>query len=180
MSIRPRGLEPVPKQTRLTEAASGATLVGMRFTNDKDQSFDLTLSGYEPNAGEWLYVSGEANDGSRQWTFHEPCLTRRDVRDLADWLRAIADGKTYRFAIEFLEPNLAFGKVGGYESSVVIRVTFQMEARPPWSDGAQNDDAWLEFMLTQEQLRDASLDLLAQVEALESGRWPLGHPTALD
>jgi hypothetical protein len=124
----------------------------MRFANTNRQSFDLALSGYEASAGEWLYVRGEANDGSRNWTFHDPCLTRRDVRNLADWLRAVADGKTNRSEIEFLEPNLAFERVGGEGSSAVIRVTFEQEARPPWDDRDRADEnwrsVWLEFSLT--------------------------------
>jgi hypothetical protein len=154
----------------------------MRFANDNRQSFELAVSGYEPSAGEWLYVKGDASDGSRNWTFHQPCLTRRDVRDLARWLRAVADGKTNRSEIDFLEPNLAFEKVGAEGSSLVIRVIFGLEALPPWDDDARTHEpggrVWLDFSLTPEQLREASGDLRAQIEALERQRWPLARPEA--
>lgn len=123
-------------------------------------------------------MRGVASDGSRTWTFHDPCLTQRDVRRLADWLRAVADGKTNRSEIDFLEPNLAFERVGSEGSSVVIRVTFEQEARPPWDDRARTDEdwqsVWLEFSLTAEQLDEASRDLRAQIDALERQRWPMG------
>ena len=152
----------------------------MQFANEKRQSFDLALSGYELPRREWLYVRGQASDGSREWTFHHPCLTRREVRDLAHWLRAVADGKTKRSEIEFLEPNLAFCKVGGEGSNAVIRVMFELEARPPWNDRARTDEdwrsLWLEFLLTPEQLREAARDLGAQIEGLERQRWPFRLP----
>ena len=143
----------------------------MRLSNDSGQSFNLALSRFEPPNRQWLVVIGEIHDGTREWRFEDPCLTPKDVRRLAEWLRRVADGKTNRTEIDFLEPNLAFEAVGHSGSSVVIRVAFELEARPPWNDRARTDNewrsVWLEFPITPEQLRETSDGLRADLSALE-------------
>lgn len=99
----------------------------MRFANRSGQSFDLTLSKFEPPNREWVVVVGEVHDGSRQWRFEDPCLMASEVRLLAKWLRRIADGKSNRSEIDFLEPNLAFKVVGQADPDITIRVVFELE-----------------------------------------------------
>ena len=73
--------------------------------------------------------------------------------------------------IGFLEPNLAFEVTGRSGDRRVLRITFELEARPPWNDRAQTDDdrrsIWLEFPLTNDQLRAVSDGLRRDLTALE-------------
>jgi hypothetical protein len=144
----------------------------MRLAGDLGQSFKLTLARFEPPDRKWLVVVGDVDDGARRWRFEDPCLTTTEARHLAEWLRRVADGKTNRFELDFLEPNLAFEVVGRSGPRVAIRVAFELEARPPWNDRAlgRNDDwrsVWLEFLVAPEQLREAADELRAQLSALE-------------
>jgi hypothetical protein len=102
----------------------------------------LEFRGFEGSTRQWLIVSPEVRDGRRAWRFEEPCLTPKEVRRLAEWLRRVADGKTRRTQLDFLEPNLAFEVVGHAGPRAVVRVAFELEARPPWNDRARTDDEW--------------------------------------
>lgn len=90
---------------------------------------------------------------------------------LVMWLRRWADGRTRRTEMDFVEPNLAFEITGRSGDRRVLRVTFELEARPPWNDRAQTDDdwrsIWLEFPLTSGELRAAADRLRGDLAAVE-------------
>jgi hypothetical protein len=112
----------------------------MKFQNLAGQSVVLSLPGFERGPGrKWLVVVGDVNDGTRRWRFEEPCMTRRDASRLADWFDKVADRRTKRHEIDFLEPNLSFEVVRDEGLCVVMTVAFELEARPPWNDRAVSE-----------------------------------------
>jgi hypothetical protein len=115
----------------------------------------------------WLVVEGDATDGDRAWSFRDPCLLTADARELAAWLDAVADRRPDLDSLEFLEPNLAFSRSSSATDPPVVRVTFRLEARPPWMPDATEDDwdsAWLEFDMSPEALQRAASDLRTDLE----------------
>lgn len=108
----------------------------------EDSSFRLRIEGYQfPDMSEdehdanWLIVEGEVEIAGRNWSFRDPCLMTTEAQRLADWLDACAKGLAQVPYCDFLEPNLQFNLLD--ESTV--RVSFALEAAPPW---AERGDDW--------------------------------------
>lgn len=55
----------------------------------------------------------------------EPCLMPRDVRELAKWLRRMAQGHRVRPLMDFLEPTLSFAVVEAAAETVLLRIAVQ-------------------------------------------------------
>jgi hypothetical protein len=130
--------------------------VGVLSSADTDFDFDAN----------WLVVQGEVSDGHRAWTFRDACLLTVEVRDLAAWLDAVAEGRPNLEDLDFLEPNLAFSRRSTIPGRPAVRVTFRLEARPPWMTSPVEDEddwdgAWVEFETSPDHLRTAATDLRA-------------------
>lgn len=108
------------------------TVVGYQFANlvSRPGEFDWDAN--------WLRIWGEVRDGSRAWTFLDPCLTTGEAERLASWLRGLGDlGRAAGEAsdpddrwLEFTEPNLAFALRSSSPDAVVLDVRFDLESRP--------------------------------------------------
>ncbi len=145
----------------------------MHLEGDGGRSFDLSVVGYQfaggaPEPGEfdfdanWLVVHGQANDGDREWQFRSPCMLTTEARQLTAWLEAVASGWRDLDPTDFIEPILEFRRVSAPEDPPTVRVTFRLEARPPWADELIDDDwdgIWLEFDVSPETLATAASDL---------------------
>lgn len=139
----------------------------MRLQTDTN-SLELKVLGYQFGHvcqdrfdSNWLVIEGTAGHLGRQWRFCDPCLLTWEVEALAKYLEAVADGNAPVRPMDFLEPNLEFSMVG----PSTLRVTFKLEAEPPWFASASSDDEpfSLEFGVSQQQLREASASLRSQL-----------------
>ncbi len=115
----------------------------------------------------WLMISGSVRLLGRNWKFKDPCLTTFEALSLAAWLEACAHGNPEKPYCSFTEPVLQFDllDVG------TLRVSFALEARPPW--GKQGDD-WDKHgfnVAVGPQLVTAAADLRGQLE-----RFPVRGP----
>jgi hypothetical protein len=149
----------------------------MRLEGTGGCTLGLQIEGYEfpdlpgsrllfDHDANWLMVSGRASDGARAWSFRDACLLTTDVRRLAGWLAAVADGVAADEAIDFMEPNLEFRRVTPPGARPVVRVVFRLEARPPWVPNTTADDgdgAHVDFAMLPDALRAAADDLSSQL-----------------
>lgn len=94
-----------------------------------------------------------------KYMFHDACLLTYELRQLHSWLENLALRPTSGSSISFLEPNLRF-----VSEEDLLKVYFELEARPGWrpADGADMNDFWIEFPLSE-------LDLQAAVLAIRTG-----------
>ena len=150
-----------------------------------DSTFQLTILGYEhpdaagePYDANWLSIQVDAAGPDGAWTGSDPCLLTYEAVRLADWLGAVADGKTAARAISFLEPVLLFRLIDGPRGRT-LRVHFGNLINPSWKmldPGAQRKDTsngskaverspaaahdlYLDFPLSEADLRRASQEL---------------------
>jgi hypothetical protein len=149
----------------------------MHLEGDGGRLLDLSIVGYQfpskssgtlgfDHDANWLVVNGRVSDGTRSWSFQDPCLLTTEARELVAWLEAVADGWLELDTIDFTEPNLEFARVSAPADPPVIHVTFRLEAWPPWWNHVTEDDwdgVWLEFDSSREALAAAANDLKNEV-----------------
>lgn len=105
----------------------------------------------------WLVIRGEViSDDGKRWSFEEPCLTTREARELAQWLRAVVagdvipsqfDGRSYERLLTFTEPNLALSLEGRTDDRARIRVHLSLEALPSWLDYEERPEMYEYFVV---------------------------------
>ena len=78
----------------------------------------------------WLVVAGTAQSKNGTWSFRDPCLLTTEATSLGHWIIRAANPSAQMERLEFLEPNLAFERLMIDEGKVVLRVEFDVEARP--------------------------------------------------
>jgi hypothetical protein len=121
----------------------------MHLSGRNGMALELRVVGYQfpdaPNPeydSNWLVVEGRVSHPQGAWSFRDPCLLTYEASHLADWLEAVAAGREEQPGAGFIEPNLSFEVVaaGGERA---LRVSFAIEAHPPWSPRSQA--AYIEF-----------------------------------
>jgi hypothetical protein len=99
----------------------------MEFESVDGHYVELAVTGHQFGARQssseqpdwdanWLMIQGKVWDGDRSWTFHDPCLTTWEARELASWLRGLghASAKVVEatapdeLRLWMTEPNLTF------------------------------------------------------------------------
>lgn len=137
----------------LLEGTNGSLrlrLVRYEFPEVKNDKWD----------SNWLIVFGEGHIDGRRWRFESPCLSTIEVGALADWLHKIANGEVVD-EIEFIEPSLEFTLIARSH----VRVSFALEAAPPWVDGYDLDNSIGFDIPLGPHLAKAAADLKYQCEA---------------
>ncbi len=139
----------------------------MRLASPNGNSVTLSIDAYEFPAtsgsgdrdydANWLIIVGEVTDGERAWSFRDPCMLTWDARELAGWLRSVADGSRIPEPIDpdandggllvFTEPNVAFNLHARSPEAATVRVYLSLEARPPGSE-SEIFDYFVELELT--------------------------------
>jgi hypothetical protein len=118
---------------------------------------DLAAVEYDSN---WLRIEGYVSHPRGRWSFQDPCLLTYEVSRLANWLDALAQQDPNGDEIGFVEPNLSF-RIVRSEASAMLRVYFELEARPNWvaAPSAGLSDLWVEFRVQELELRQAARSL---------------------
>jgi len=131
------------------------------------QSIELRIAGYQfPHLdtveydSNWLRIEGHVSHPRGRWSFQDPCLLTYEVSRLANWLDALTQETSDSDEIGFVEPNLSF-RVVRSPASAVLRVYFELEARPHWiaTPYAGLNDLWVEFEVRELELRRAARSL---------------------
>ncbi|MDF9715489.1 hypothetical protein [Nocardioides sp. ChNu-99] len=108
--------------------------MSLRLLDPAGRGLELTVRGYEfPGAAStaeaydpdanWLVVDAVLRTGAATHRVSEPCLTATEARALADWLRAVADGRGWA-SLTFTEPTLAFrlSRQAGGSAALEVRL----------------------------------------------------------
>jgi hypothetical protein len=128
---------------------------------------ELATAEYDSN---WLLIEIKVETPQGAWTATDPSLLTYEVRELAEWLEAVASGDLSELEMRFLEPNLQFRIISPPDGSPSLRVYFNAECRPPWtknrSAGGDSwaDFPWAGFPLAEVDLRRAALSLRTQLQ----------------
>ena len=120
----------------------------------------------------WLFIAVSVSAPDGHWSFREPCLEASDVLRLAAWLDGVARGE-WLAAIEFTEPNLRFDLAPTEGRLPILRVGFELSARPPWRTKGFVDsdrDCYLDIEVAITALRAAADDLREQLNKIRTDR----------
>lgn len=162
----------------------------MRISGPDGLEFELTIVGYQfprikqtPYDSNWLKVNIRVKHPRGSWETTGPFLRTMEVAELATWFEAVAveapmvnretwieSGRPHIAgspdlrlfdSMEFLEPNLRFALVERSRESAIIRVYFELEARPSWaaSFAAGQDDLYVDLRLLTSDLKVAAESL---------------------
>ncbi len=133
-----------------------------------DMALELRIAGYQfPGAAtalydsNWLVIEGAVQHPRGNWRFRDPSLLTYEVTQLADWLEAVAAGAEAKPYCGFIEPNLSF-EVVGTGATRQLRVSFAIEARPPWAN--REEEVYVEFPLREPELKAAVASLRRQLQ----------------
>jgi len=164
----------------------------MHLTSPEGSGFELAIVGYQfpeieqsPYDSNWLLVSIRVKHPRGSWETTGPFLRTTDVAQLATWFDAVAleapminretwieSGRPQLAgfpnlrlfdSMEFLEPNLRFTLVERNPESAVVRVYFELEARPGWaaSSAVGREDLYVDLRLSPSDLKSAAGSLRA-------------------
>jgi hypothetical protein len=118
----------------------------------------------EPWDSDWLNVQLDLTDADRAWSRVDPCLLTFEARELATWLREVAECSPSPGMLYFTEPCLAFEVVRENANSVVLRVFLSHEFRPPWAECPVAEDAYsIDLIIARSDLLEASASLSSQL-----------------
>lgn len=149
----------------------------MRLTNGNGDFLELSIDGYQfpinvhdKHDANWLMIRGSASLDGRHWTFRDPMYLTWEVAELISWLEKIERREVIREWCAGLEPNLEWQHTDGSK----IRIHFQLEARPPWSqsDTTSDPSVTIDFPSEAGQLRPFIEKLKAEL-----ARIPNEQPT---
>jgi hypothetical protein len=144
----------------------------VRLAGSDGQAVALAVSGYQFPAlreaeydSNWLVIRVDVSHPRGAWQASDAALLTYEVARLADWLEAVESGCASEREIGFTEPNLELRVVdsGGRRK---LRVQFDLELRPSWApvQAAGAGDLWVEFDVSELNLRAAAADLRGQLE----------------
>lgn len=128
----------------------------------------------DPDPDDWLVIECRVDDPRGGWAFVEPCLTVAETEELATWLTTVAQGGATPSSnpptgevvpdLRFCEPNLSFSLASSSAESVVVRVHFSYESRPPWAAGhSASLENWVEIDMTRTQLLASTATWRAEI-----------------
>jgi hypothetical protein len=136
-----------------------------------EASFQLEVMGYQfpailndPYDSNWLVIRIEVEHPKGHWEAQAPCLLTSELAKLADWLEAIDREEYPKPVMQFIEPNLSFHIIEPDRDSRRLRIYFELEMRPEWSQewGIQKD-LWVEFRIADLALSTAIQSLREQL-----------------
>jgi len=165
----------------------------MRLISPDGSELKLSIVGYESasidgiGGDEWLEIQILVRHPRGTWETTGPFLRTVEVGALATWFDAVAaeapmiNRETFRESghplpagfpnlrlfdsMEFMEPNLRLTLMERTDEYAIIRVYFELEARPSWAhaSGAGREDLWVDLRASAVDLRSASQSLRAQL-----------------
>ncbi len=172
----------------------------MLLSSENGDRFALDIVGYQfPDIdggfdGNWLNIRIDVTIQQGSWSVTEPALLTVDVLGLAGWFEelvtasALNTTRTVTTAglddydslmaslgapggLSFDEPNLAFSLEEADADHIRLRVSFELECRPPWSARPRwappedpQPEVYADLVVTREDLVHAAHDLYAQMK----------------
>ena len=112
---------------------------------------------HEPYDSDWLNIHVRVTHPRGAWSKTDPCLLTYELAQLVAWLNSIAEDSPAHAEEEFLEPELRFEWFG--EDKNILRVYLDYSLRPTWSPANEEEELFVEFAVTPEDLREAAASL---------------------
>ena len=146
----------------------------MQLVGRNDNALTLSVNGYQfPNAvddwdANWLVIRVDVRNDEGSWSATHPCLTTRELAELADWLER-PNGE-----LRFTEPNLELEVVGREGDDVELKVWFELELRPDWAESwvAGERDLSAALTVSRQELVQAAAELRGELAAFPPrGGW---------
>jgi hypothetical protein len=142
----------------------------MKFASRDGQFLELRILGYQfPHIetaeydSNWLVVAGDVIHSRGSWQFTDPCLLTYEAERLASWMDALVETDGFPTTCGFMEPNLEFRAVLNVNRPM-LRVYFELEARPSWASGAFGEGVtWVEFPIEELDLRSIARQWRAEL-----------------
>ncbi|HNB55198.1 MAG TPA: hypothetical protein PK530_24820, partial [Anaerolineales bacterium] len=106
----------------------------------------------------WLFVEVEVRHPNGSWTVVSPCLLTFEVENLAQWFEQVTQGTNRWQESAFTEPCLKFETIQRDGNPSILRIYFEIDARPTWaySRAAGLEDLWVEFTFDEINLLEAA------------------------
>ena len=148
------------------------TSTPMHLRGKNGTGLELTITGYEtprpdPRTHDpytdWLRARVKVSTPRGSWEAVGSPLLTTEVTDFAFWLEAISVGGEPGEAEEFFEPLLRVEYRGHAGETIVLRIGFGLEFRPPWGKETEVDamDHLFDFELDPSELLRAAQSLRA-------------------
>lgn len=126
------------------------TVIDYEFPEAHDDQYD----------SNWLVIEIRATLAKDSWSASFPCMLTGELADLADWLDAVADGKTTSARLGFIEPNLYFEVIESEPKKFCVYIDAELRPARVLGDDSDNDKAiCIEFELIPAELKDAVVSL---------------------
>jgi hypothetical protein len=105
-------------------------LIEDRFPEQQDDFDDST----------YTTISYRVSTPDEAWEETAPCMNLFELKNLEEWLDALARGTPEVAEVQILEPELTFSVVGDAGNEVTVRVAFRMEDEGPAEDRSLSYD----------------------------------------
>lgn len=152
-----RAREKYMKLSDSSNAAFELRIIQYEFPNY--QCGDMDIDYYDAN---WLMIQIEVKHPEvGNWIARGPVLLTHELTNLKEWLEDLEQEKVFQSTLRFIEPNLSFEAVGAEKYFTKIRIYFELEFKPSWSNKLQiTRDFWIDYTLSK-------LDLSLTIKSLQ-------------
>jgi hypothetical protein len=142
--------------------------MSMLLKGDNENEFELGLvqdrfAEQQDGFGDSSYVtvSFRVAMAEESWEETAPMMNLFQLKNLAEWLQAVAQGTPEISEVELLEPSLRFSIVKDAGETVTIRVSFHLEGRPEeYVIDAPTDEAeHVDIRIARDQVMTAAAEL---------------------
>jgi hypothetical protein len=149
--------------------------MSMLLRGENDHEFELGLvhdqfpeqqDGFSDSA--FVTVGFRVATPEQSWEETAPVMNLFELKNLLEWLQAIARGQSGEIAeVELLEPNLRFAIVKDSGEHVTIRISFHLEDRPEQYviDAPTDEASHVDFRLARDQVSIAAAELERDLQA---------------
>jgi hypothetical protein len=148
--------------------------MSMLLKGDNGPEFELgliqerlpaTQDGFGDSA--WVTVTFRVATNDLSWEETAPVVNLFELKNLLEWLTALARGTPETAEVELLEPELKFSITQDSGDDLTIRIEFNLADRPEEFDvDAPTDEASrIDIRLAREQVRTAAAELSRDLHA---------------
>jgi len=132
----------------------------VEFRITKYQFPEITNCEYDSN---WLLIYLNVKSDCGNWETVDPSLLTRDVKNIIEWFEKLSsDIQTDTDSLVFLEPNLEFELKRKNIETKQIRITFDLESRPP--NAKDDEEFYVDCEFNNAELKQISIELTKELE----------------
>lgn len=141
----------------------------MIFKNEKGESLEISILGWENPEEDWLMIKVKGiDDEGGDWEGKDPSLTYDEALYLSEWL--VSPGSFNQSTLQFLEPELELEFKKGD-----LNIYLEWNMRPPWKPSDINSDESyaLCFEIKIEELKQQSCSWKEELDRVARDRYTI-------